>query len=494
MADDSIYQIQQQVMELENKMLREVEKRQMIIKELPEIQRLAAQNLVHYLTIRNEDIRQLQDQLHVNGLSALTNAESHIHSQMQSIRQRLNGNDTLKETEQCTYEFSRKDQQQKSKILFGEKMDDAIPYIMVTFDSPFADNYGLIKNLLLNGMNVARINCAHDDEATWARMIHHVKRAVAHSRLPCKIFMDLAGPKIRTQLLAKGHGKKKVKIKEGKLVWLSESKKDFKKDDIVISPGMTGIIPHLKKGQRVLIDDGVIKGIIEKTKKDRAALRIVRIGPGKRVIKNHKGINFPDTELIIEPLTVFDKGCLPFICENADIVGYSFVRNPADLATLQGILKQYTEQPPHIIIKIETQEAVKNLPALLLQGMHQEAFGVMIARGDLAVEIGFERMAEIQEEILWICEAAHVPVVWATQVLETLNKSGVATRAEITDVTYAAMAECVMINKGDHTIEVIETLKDILQRTGRHHIKKRFTFRPLSIASRFINGENISPI
>jgi pyruvate kinase len=82
-----------------------------------------------------------------------------------------------------------------------------------------------------------------------------------------------------------------------------------------------------------------------------------------------------------------------------------------------------------------------------------------------------------------------VPVVWATQVLETLNKSGIATRSEITDASHAAMAECVMINKGDHTIKVIETLRDILQRTGGHHIKKRFTFRPLSIAERFMNEE-----
>jgi pyruvate kinase len=118
--------------------------------------------------------------------------------------------------------------------------------------------------------------------------------------------------------------------------------------------------------------------------------------------------------------------------------------------------------------------------------MQKSVFGVMIARGDLAVEIGFERMGEIQEEILWICEAAHVPVIWATQVLENLNKSGLATRSEITDATHAAMAECIMINKGDHTIEVIEALRDILQRTGGHHLKKRYTFRPLSIAQHFM--------
>ena len=185
-------------------------------------------------------------------------------------------------------------------------------------------------------------------------------------------------------------------------------------------------------------------------------------------------------------LSYFDKACLPFICTHADMLGYSFLRFPSDLENLQQVLKKHAAQPPNIILKIETPEAVKNLPQLLLQGMQQKAFGVMIARGDLAVEIGFERMGEIQEEILWICEAAHVPVIWATQVLETLNKSGVATRSEITDAAHAALAECVMINKGDHTIEVIETLSDILHRIGGHHIKKRFTFRPLSIAENFM--------
>ena len=138
------------------------------------------------------------------------------------------------------------------------------------------------------------------------------------------------------------------------------------------------------------------------------------------------------------------------------------------------------------MIKVETPDAVRNLPDLLFSGMCEEKVGVMIARGDLAVEIGFERMSEVQEEILWICEAAHVPVIWATQVLETLNKSGVATRSEITDAAHAAFADCVMVNKGTHLIKTMETLKDILVRSGGHHVKKRYTSRPLSIAKRFI--------
>jgi pyruvate kinase len=124
-----------------------------------------------------------------------------------------------------------------------------------------------------------------------------------------------------------------------------------------------------------------------------------------------------------------------------------------------------------------------------VQGMKERLFGVMIARGDLAVEIGFERMSEIQEEILWISEAAHVPVIWATQVLETLNKSGIATRSEVTDASYAVQAECVMLNKGEYILPVLKALADILRRSGGHHIKKRFTFRPMRIATDYLNEE-----
>ena len=489
METDPLSKMKQQLNELEIKMLLEAEKRQSLFTNIHPAQRLAARNLVHYLALRCEDVRELQDSLHEHGLSSLASAESHIHSQVQSILQRLDKHYAPEELDVCNYQFSVKQTTGKSKILFGEKTDPLSPYLMVTFDSSFAENYTLIKNLLQNGMNVARINCAHDDEATWSRMIHQLKKACRITGRYCKIYMDLAGPKIRTKLLRKGKGKGKVKIREGEAVWLADEVKGFDEEDIVISPNEPGIIGMLKKGDRIYIDDGIIKGVVESIKEDKARVRIVRISSGKRQIKANKGINFPDSEIDISSLTTFDIACLPFICDHADMVGYSFVRVPSDMTGLQQILKELSSRPPLIIIKIETPEAVKNLPDLLFRGMQQNVFGVMIARGDLAVEIGFERMGEIQEEILWICEAAHVPVIWATQVLETLNKTGIATRSEITDAAHSAMAECVMINKGDHTIKVLETLQDILHRVGGHHIKKRFTFRPLSIAQKFIRND-----
>ncbi|MBC7935588.1 MAG: pyruvate kinase [Rhizobacter sp.] len=488
MQEKQLHEIQQQLTTIENKMLLEVEQRKTTLGTIHTQQQAAAKNLIHYLALRSEDISVLQQSLHIMGLSSLASSESHIHRQLQAVLQQLGKTYQPAELDSCNFEYSTNQIVTKSSQLFGKKKDALIPFIMVTFDESFTDNHALIKKLLMAGMNVARINCAHDDEATWIQLIDQLKRARHNTGLPCKIYMDLAGPKIRTKLINKGKKKGKVKVKEGDVIWLAENAAGFHIDDIVVSPNEHGIVAMLKKGERVYIDDGIIKGIIESNTKKGAALRLVRIASDKPQIKDGKGINFPDSDISIASLTDFDKACLPFICKHADMVGYSFVKNGTDLAVLQQALLQLTAKPAHIILKIETPQAVKNLPELLLRGMQQTVFGVMIARGDLAVEIGFERMGEIQEEILWICEAAHVPVVWATQVLDNLNKSGIATRSEITDAAHAAMAECVMINKGSHTVKVIETLKDILHRIGGHHIKKRFTFRQLSIAKGFMTA------
>ena len=480
------HELQQQLTALEERMLLEVEKRKRLLDCIQPLQQAAAKNLIHYLTLRNEDICAIQESLHIQGLSSLASSESHIHRQLQAVLQQLGKIYKAAELDTCNFKYSTRQITKKAAKLFGERKDAVIPHVMVTFDASFADDYQLIKKLLLAGMNVARINCAHDDESTWTQLIIQLRRACLKTGIGCKIYMDLAGPKIRTKLLSKGQKKGKIKVKEGDLIWLAEKAIGYDANDIVISPNEPGIVAMLKTGERVYIDDGLIKCIVAGNTKKGAALRLVRIAAGKPHIKSGKGINFPDSEISIASLTDFDKKCLPFICKYADMIGYSFVKTATDLEMLQKALLQLTATPPDIILKIETPQAVKNLPELLLRGMQQPVFGVMIARGDLAVEIGFERMGEIQEEILWICEAAHVPVIWATQVLENLNKSGIATRSEITDAAHAAMAECVMINKGSHTVKVIETLKDILHRIGGHHIKKRFTFRQLSIAKDFM--------
>jgi pyruvate kinase len=138
-----------------------------------------------------------------------------------------------------------------------------------------------------------------------------------------------------------------------------------------------------------------------------------------------------------------------------------------------------------LVLKIETRTAFEHLAELLLAAMEAPLAGVMIARGDLAVEVGYERLAEVQEELLWVCEAAHTPVIWATQVLERLAKSGSPTRAEITDAAMSQRAECVMLNKGPYLHRAVETLDSILRRMEGHQDKKSAMLRPLSVAQRF---------
>lgn len=433
-------------------------------------------NLLHYLALRSLDIRELQDTLHAYGLSSMASSESHIRGQLLAIFQRIG---VEKEIPPGVFNYTsgKESLAKKASELFGKRPVISSPSIMVTFDSDLADDYAKVKNLIQSGMNIARINCAHDDESTWFRMIQHVKRAGKITGINCRIYMDLAGPKIRTVI------KEKLEVKEGQIIFLTDEE-NMTNQKGELGCTVPGIAGQLQAGEIVLFDDGLIEARVEKIEEKQVRLMVLRVSAKKPYIRNEKGINFPESSLQLPALTEYDTQCLSFINKHADIVGYSFVRNPNDILQLQEAVGKNSKLA--LVIKIETPEAVKNLPDLLFSGLKGENTGVMIARGDLAVEIGFERMSEIQEEILWICEAAHVPVIWATQVLESLNKSGVATRSEVTDAAYAAMADCVMINKGTYIIRTLETLRDILTRSGGHHIKKRFTFRPLGIATRFM--------
>ena len=247
MADkSSIEGIKKELMSLETKMANEVEHRLRLLQDLHDEQFESGKNLIEYLTLRKEDLRNLQDDLHVYGLSSLASSESHIRRQVQAILERLGKDYSEEELDKCTYSFSKKRIKDKSIKLFGKQPMDDIPSMMVTFDSGFADNYPLIKSLLLNGMNVARINCAHDDEIIWSKMIQKLKKACKQTGL----LQNLYGPgrsKIRTKILGKGKDEGEIKIKDGALIWLAEDIEGFDPESVVISPNESGIIPLLKK-------------------------------------------------------------------------------------------------------------------------------------------------------------------------------------------------------------------------------------------------------
>lgn len=472
---------------LESRLIKAIETTATLLQEIHPSQSESAINLVKYLAFRRNDRRDLQLTLHAHGLSALSNAESHIHCQIQAVLERLGHTYSEEEISDCNLLHSKALLDRNSKALFSQQGAPQTPYLMVTLDSEIAADTERMKEFLREGMNVARINCAHEKAKSWHKIIDTIKAAETVTGLSCKIYMDLAGPKIRTQFLDNQKRKKKIPIAENELFYLAGSREKFHSDETVVSPNELAILPYLKVGERVFIDDGNLYGIIETSEPRGIGVRVRKIFSKKKRIKADKGINFPDSKIKISSLTESDLLALPFILEHADLVGYSFVNKPKDIQHLRAEMAKITGKPLPIILKIETMLSLQNLPSLLLEGMKDPHVGVMIARGDLAVELGFEKMAEIQEEILSICEAAHTPVIWATQVLENLHKSGVATRSEITDAGQAALAECIMINKGPNTPEVLRVLKDIIQRAANQRIKKRFVFHELKVASRFFS-------
>jgi pyruvate kinase len=242
------------------------------------------------------------------------------------------------------------------------------------------------------------------------------------------------------------------------------------------------VLDQLQIGASVWIDDGHIGAQVESILPEGVLLLITHADLKGSKLRLDKGLNFPDTELTLSPLTDKDLQDLKFVATHADIVGYSFVQNPQDIELLQRelhLLLPKDSQIPAIIAKIETPQAVRNLPELIVQAAGKQPFGIMIARGDLAVEVGYQRLAEIQEEILWLCEAAHIPVIWATQVLETLVKKGIPSRAEMTDAAMGERAECVMLNKGPFILEAVTILDDVLSRMQAHQIKKSPQLRAL---------------
>jgi Pyruvate kinase len=245
---------------------------------------------------------------------------------------------------------------------------------------------------------------------------------------------------------------------------------------------LPGIFTKIKAGERIWFDDGRIGGIIRSVNRQQATVEITQAPPKGARLRSEKGVNLPDSSLQLPPLTEKDQEDLRFIAQHADAVCFSFVSRATDVRELQSRLKELGGGNLGIVLKIETLEAFEHLPELLLAAMQSPAAGVMIARGDLAVECGYERLAEVQEEILWFCEAAHVPVIWATQVLEKLAKKGLPSRAEITDAAMGVRAECVMLNKGPYILDAVCTLDDILERMQAHQKKKNSMLRPLRLA------------
>jgi pyruvate kinase len=249
-----------------------------------------------------------------------------------------------------------------------------------------------------------------------------------------------------------------------------------------VSCALSEVFVGVRVGEPILFDDGKIRGVIRGVAEDRLRVEITAVAGGTAKLKAEKGINLPETELDLPALTSKDIEDLAFVVKRADMVALSFVQRPDDVEALLSEITRLDAAQLGIVLKIETQAGFNRLPMLLLAAMRHPSVAVMVARGDLGVEVGFERLSEVQEEILWLCEAAHVPVIWATQVLESLAKGGMPSRAEVTDAAMGSRAECVMLNKGPYIRETLRFLIDVLGRMEEHQYKKTSRLRKLRVS------------
>jgi pyruvate kinase len=566
----------------------------------------STKNLLHYLALRQHDIRDLQNGLAQIGLSSLGRAEGHVLASLQAVREQLCLSAACEhKPEKLTVSLpqSRKLLTEHTQALLGPPPLPRSTRIMVTFSTDLASDYDLVMQMLKAGMNCARINCAHDTKKEWKKMVRNIRKAEQETGLLCKILFDLMGPKLRTGPLKSGPKAIAIRPVQNELgqtaapaqVWLGPAKKPgYKQADaflpvdagwvahlqegdkiyftdtrgrkrqlLVVARKKNGALAHLlktsyiatdtrlvlkdravavpatkvgelpameltiilkkdhplvlhrelipgepaqldkegriitpahigctlpevflqtKEGQRILFDDGAITGEIQEVHADRLLVRITFAKATGSKLRADKGINLPETDLRLNELTLKDRQDLRFAAKHADAVNLSFANDAAMVGALLADVKQLQAEHLAVMLKIETKESFQNLPYVLLKVMQHYPVGIMIARGDLAVECGWERLAEVQEEILWLCEAAHIPVVWATQVLESLAKKGTPSRAEITDAAMSQRADCVMLNKGPHIIEAIGMLDNILVRMQEHQHKKTPMLRSLRVS------------
>ena len=458
----------------------------------------SALNLAEYLALRRHDLRALQIALKPWGLSSLGRIEARVMANLDAVITTLDvicGAESHHNRPPIEF-FLEGDRllKQHTEELFGNSQRRV--RIMVTLDTDAATDYEIVQGFMRSGANCMRINCAHDTPEIWEAMIKNIRQAEQETGTPCKIMMDLGGPKIRTGSVITPLDKKRVFI--GDQILLSRSVANGKKstskaiplpiDRFQTSCTIPSILDLLEVNTPVFIDDGKIQSRVVDPHyllpdgQLGLLLEVINASPKGVKLLPEKGMNFPDTVLSLSPLTEKDRSDLDFVGTHADIIGYSFVQRPEDIELLQQELdKRFGARicRPAIVAKIETAIAVENLPELIIYAAGKQSFGVMIARGDLAVQIGYQRLTEIQEEILWLCEAAHVPVIWATQVLESLVKNGVPSRAEMTDAAMAERAECVMLNKGPFVAKAIVILDDVLTRMEAHQLKKTPQLRAL---------------
>lgn len=461
-------------------------------KQKTDMSEASRQNLAAFLALHKYSDQALPSRLTEEGFSSLQMMTPHVLHSLNSIISHLSS-EQLQYDSTLDVKTAKLIQNRRNKTLLGKDENNPIS-VMVTLDKKMLEAPDIFEELLQAGMTIARINLARD-YSVWKELVDQIRftEKKIGCKDKCKIYMDLPGPKIRAtdfqrkSMSPVGYSKKQHSIKVGK----GDLVRIFKSSDYLSKPGMRGepasigvtvpcALKNVKPKDRVFFDDGKISATVLRVTDEYLEIKITFTKRKKESIKPHKGINFPDSEvhLYVEAITEQDIDILPEIVPVADLIGISFIHQPKDIQTLKIQLDQYTERTIGVIAKIETKQAVLSLPEIIYEGLNLDSFGVMIARGDLAVEIGYEKLAKAQGDILEICRAAHVPVIWATTVLDRMNKKGIPLRAEVTDAFMGLTADCIMLNKGPYVSRSLQLLKQLTDMNKNPLLELDFDLEP----------------
>ncbi len=339
---------------------------------------------------------------------------------------------------------------------------------------PATESEEMLTKLVMSGMNVMRLNFSHGDFAEHQGRINNIKKVQEKLGQPIAVLQDLAGPKIRIGKFEKGL----TVLKEGAFFTLTT--KDIVGNDEKVSINYPTFSKEIKIGDAVLLHDGKKKLQVVDIKGDEVKCKVIVGGE----IKDRRGVNLPDTDLTISALTAKDMTDLEFGIKNkVDFYALSFVRRPEDITELREILKR-KKSDAHIIAKIETPQAVANFDKILAL-----VDGVMVARGDLAIEIPAENVPSVQKMIIKKCNVAGKPVITATQMLESMITSPVPTRAEVSDVANAILdgTDAVMLSEettlGQFPVQAVEVMTKVAKK-----IEGDYLHRELSMKRKFENN------
>ena len=435
-------------------------------------------NLGHYLALRRHDLRATQDILSELGMSSLGRCEGHVYSSVWAVSRALAAlcGDAADGPRPTPHELGAPTVLSSGEILARRSTEVLGPEpvghdtrLMVTLPLDAAKDPTIIDRVARAGVGLLRINTGHGELGDWTAMIQTARETSDRLGVELRVALDLTGPKVRTG------EQPSVRLRIGDEVRLVARRGQIgdASTTALFTCSQPEALVTCVPGHRVIFDDGKLAGEVTSVEPDDVRVRITYAPPSGAKLRGRKGINLPDSDPRLAPMTRGDVEALEKLAPAVDLVSLSFVRRPKDLLEVRAKLAELHRPDLPIIVKIETAQGFRSLPQILVAGLGSGALGVMVARGDLAVEVGYERLAEVQEEILWLCEAAHVPTIWATQVLDGLAKTGRPSRAEISDAAMASRAEAAMLNKGRFQIDAVRTLDEILRRMSRHQHKKR---------------------